>query len=470
MRAFLITLLWVLGLLSHAVSGSLDLHAGSHERSSLRVRHDPATNVVIIPKEIQKDADAHVKEHTDTKDPLNKVANHIDTHVDNTHEHVSGNVDDATVKMAEDEPAKEYTNRARLLTDHDLHGLESIECLEKMQRGESDPKCAGHKKEKKEESVPEVYDKRHTWWVSHYPHYKSEQCHGHGMHFCDPDDLLNETERCKVAEELDRFARNHDVMCDVPGTGNQEKYPFFLGVALVRKMPDLLLDQSSMNHFGEGVLAEWGLLEDRTCPNSAVIVISAETNQASLASSSCEFVCEERGGRGVNVRVRELLTLTGSPFKAALGGIQEFGSVFRNESPLYETAGVGLPSTKAVLSKDLTDKIDSAGLAMEEVTGGYEVHEAPAPDSDRKDLPTYLAHREGSYALVQRGVFGLILLSALVTLMILFNYACYQDVFNIWKRFQDDLTPEHVVPELIKGPPKWGYETASYGSFHDSHN
>merc|ERR1719420_840791 len=297
--------------------------------------------------------------------------------------------------MAEDDQpvAQRYKHRERLLTDGDLHGLQSIECLEKMQRGEIDPKCQGHVKKEKvgknetaPEPIPETYEKRHTWWVGSYPHFKSEQCHGHGEHFCDPDDLLNETERCKVAEELNRFARNHDVLCDVPGTGNQEKYPFFLGVALVRKLPDLLLDQNSMNHFGEGVLARWGLLEDRTCPNSAVIVISVETNQATLASSSCEFICEERGGEGIDIRVRETLTLTGSPLKAILGGIQEFGTVLRSESPLYQEPGLGLPATKPMLSKELTSKIDNAEYAMEEMTSGYQVHEAPASRSDRKNL------------------------------------------------------------------------------------
>jgi len=417
-----------------------------------------------------------VKDATSEDDPVEKLAADIDKHSEAAGQHVSDNVEGATTKMAEDEKPVSHGHRGRLLTDGDLHGLQSIDCLEKMQRGEIDPKCAGHPKpEKKEDNktqvpVPEVYaEPRHSWWVNHYPHFKSEQCHGHGEHFCDPDDLLNEKERCKVAEELNRFARNHDVLCDVPGTGNQEKYPFFLGVALVRRMPDLLLDQNSMNHFGEGVLAEWGLLEDRTCPNSAVIVISVETNQATLASSSCEFICEERGGEGIDIRVRETLTLTGSPLKAIMGGIKEFGVVLRSESPLYQEPGLGLPATKPMLDKKFTDKIDNAGMAMEEMTGGYAVHEVPAAPSDRKDIETYIAHREASWTLVQRGVFGIILLSALITLLILAHYACSHDVFMCFKRFQDDFTPEYVVPELLKGPPKWGYESASYGSFHDNH-
>jgi len=481
MRAEFIALLWVLGVLPRGVTSTLDLHAGSHGRfTSKKVDHTPSTNVVIVPNEIEEDADKAVKGVTSEKDPINAVGGHVDAGIDKMGGHLDAHFNEASEEMAAEEaPAKPVVHKHhnRLLTDSDLYHLPSIECLKKAQRGEIDPKCgppnaapaAAPVGAPAAKPVPPVYEARHTWWVGHYPHYHSEQCHGHGEHFCDPDDLLNETERCKVAQELNRFARNHDVLCDVPGTGNQEKYPFFLGVALVKKLPDLLLDQSSMNHFGEGVLARWGLLEDRTCPNSAIIVISKETNQATLASSSCEFICEERGGRGIEIRVRETLTLTGSPFQAVLGGIAEFGTVLRKESPLYEEPGLGLPEGKPLLSHELTDKIDHAGMTLEEVTGGYDVIEAPAPDADRKDLTTYLAHREGSYALVQRFIFAIILTSAFITLLILMWYACSQDFFNIWKRFQDDLTPEHVVPELIKGPPKWGYETASYGSFHDIH-
>jgi len=477
MRAEFIALLWFLSLLSYEVSGTLDLHAG-------RKNNPPATNVKIIPKEIEQDADKAVKEVTPTSDKnlVDTIGNHIDAAIDTNNAKVESNVNDATNEMTEDtapqSPTK-YKHQERLLADSDLYHLNSIDCLEKAQRGEIDPKCSPPKKEKKKEEkeekeeekpVPQVYQTMaQGWWVGHYPHFKSEQCHGHGEHFCDPDGLLNETQRCKVAQELNRFARNHDVMCDVPGTGNQEKYPFFLGIALVKRLPDLLLDQNSMNHFGEGVLARWGLLEDRVCPNSAVIVIAAETHQASLASSSCEFICEERGGLGIEIRVRETLTMTGSPFKAALGGIAEFSNVLKQESPLYEMPGVGLPAKKPLLSHELTDKIDNAGLTLEELTGGYDINEVPASDKDRKDLATYLAHREGSYALVQRAVFGIIIGSAIVTLLIFCWTAFSGDVYGVYKRFQDDLTPEHVVPELIKGAPKWGYESASYGSFHDSH-
>jgi len=492
MRA-VIALLCFLGRLPREVTCNLDLHTGSHGRSTFK-NEPPASNVKIIPAEVDTDAIIPAEVHADAdkavKDvtspisqPINQsinspetvgeqIGNAIDTQTTKMANQIHNNAETASSEMHGDEKPVVYKNRDRLLSDGDLQGIKSIKCLEKMQRGDVDPECGTPKGPSVniEKPVPQVYaEPRHTWWVGHYPHYKSDQCHGHGERFCDPDDVLNETARCKVAQELNRFARNHDVMCNVPGTGNQEKYPFFLGVAVVEKMPDLLLDQSSMNHFGEGVLAEWGLLEDRTCPNSAVIVISVDTNEVAMASSSCEFICEDRGGKGIIIRVKETLTLTGDVLEAILGGIKEFGTVLRHESPLYEEPGIGMPDKKPILSKDLTDKIDSAGMSMEELTGGYELHEAPAPKTDRKDLATYLAHREGSYALVQRAVLGTILAAAFVTLLYLCYFAYSGDVFAIYKSFQDDLTPEYVVPELIKGQPKWGYETPSYGSFRDSY-
>lgn len=375
--------------------------------------------------------------------------------------------------LSEKDPSKD----AAYLTGRQLSDTDSIDCLLRKQHGQPCVKISKHD-HLANRNVPNIPDlgpvkpwkEKEGWWVGTYPDYTDkETCHSGGERFCDPDDVLNATERCQIERALNHFSNNHNVACAIPGTGNREQYPFFLGVAVVRRLPDQLLDENSMKRFGDGVMARWHLLDDRGCPNSAVLVISSETEEAVVASSSCEFICESRGGNAVALRMKEELVMAetsqgGSPVSAILGGIHEFGPILKENNPLLDKAGVGLPDKRPELTRDLAEKIDGWEEQAEGLTGGYTIKEAPVSERDRRDLPTYLAKREGTYALAQRGVFAVICGSCFLIVLYFSCHAFSGDCYRFVKDFSDDFAPHHIPDELKKAAPRWGAQSGTYHS------
>merc|ERR1719399_2640205 len=94
------------------------------------------------------------------------------------------------------------------------------------------------------------------------------------------------------------------------------------------------------------------------------------------------------------------------------------------------------------------------------------IPEKEASRKDRRDLASYIAAREGTYVIVQRVVSGIIMASGFLTVCFFGCYAYGEDVWNVGKRWYNDVTPEYVPSEFKRSAPKWGYDTFSQESHH----
>lgn len=337
------------------------------------------------------------------------------------------------------------------VADSQLVKIMTIPCLQKMQNGVFDPNC-GHAPEKRSEAV--LPSSPGGWFVGHYPSYKdnatcySEPTDGTFERFCDPDRILNVTERKIVQKKLRQFRANHQATCRVAGTGNTEEYPFFLGVALLETLPSTELDQESMEEFGQSVLAQWGMLNGRNCPNAAVLVLASDFGEATVAAASCEFICADRGGGSVIVRMKARLAegQRDSPFLAVMDGIAEFKEVYEELKGKNSDRG-GMLNAKPELSEESRTMIDKVVDVLEVATGGY-VHEVPVEKKYHDDVMTYLSKKEGTWVILTRLAGFCVLLAGLTTTCIFLHWALSSDVALAVKRVCNDLVPSHIDPHL----------------------
>lgn len=186
-----------------------------------------------------------------------------------------------------------------MLTNHELEPLNSVQCLEAKQR---DPtiKCDG------KEFVPG--DSNSGVNAGNYPFWWDEECHGRGERFCDPDSLMSEQQHEDLAKLMKDLRDKHKVTC-----GPQIQHdpvdmwnyaPFYLGVALVQGWPLHEADPDSLNAFGKILMGRWNMTymwdgpspSYARCPLSAMLMILPDRRQAHLSSSSCMFICPEKGG------------------------------------------------------------------------------------------------------------------------------------------------------------------------------
>lgn len=114
-------------------------------------------------------------------------------------------------------------------------------------------------------------------------------------------------ERKSLTDELARLREEHLVTCGRllnDPVDPRHLQPFYLGVAMATKWPTGESDPDSLQQFGQVVAAEWNM--DRLfvgspqpyarCPNTAMLVFLPDIRRAFLSSSSCEFLCQARGG------------------------------------------------------------------------------------------------------------------------------------------------------------------------------
>lgn len=338
--------------------------------------------------------------------------------------------------------------RTQLLPDSDINKLTSIDCLEKHQAGNPHAPCG-----------PKKQETFHDWSVGHYPKYQSTECNGNGKEkFCDPDNTLTATQRTAIMDMLHSFRQNYKVTCRMPGTGNEEKYPFGLGVALLKTLPSSELDEESLGEFGQSVLAEWGLLEERWCPNAAVLVLATEFQAATVSAASCEFICASRGGESIIVRMKANLDDLGkgddsnAVFNAVKDGISEFKEVFKHLKPLAEQPSPEyLASLKPTLSPDTAEELDETEEELEAVSGGGP-KEGKAPPSARKDIETYAGHKEATIILAQRFIVLLLLMVAAFTTFLMLCFACFGDFISGIRQQINDIAPWYIDPKIV--PPR----------------
>jgi hypothetical protein len=228
--------------------------------------------------------------------------------------------------------------------DQVLHNIHSIECLEnKMEDVSSN--CGGPNQVAKVAKLP--YDesycssrkKGELLSISTYPHFSDGCCHSGGEYFCDPDEILSEKDQKSVQKDLNVFSSMHPVQCPRLAPyryfQHNENYDqrvdrsFWLGVALAKDLPPSESDPDSLQTMGLLLLSKWGLVQPlEVCSHAAILIIVPGERVAHIATSSCEFICAERGGPEVVTAVLGALD-TGGIEAAVKAGILETGRVVK---------------------------------------------------------------------------------------------------------------------------------------------
>lgn len=191
-----------------------------------------------------------------------------------------------------------HRSREHFLTRRELSHTVSVECLEAKRE---DPSFV---------CLPEHFTHSFTGKISagNFPDYHDVACNsGNGEFFCDPDGVLNLTERTTFAKELKSLRDDNLVVCGAllnDQVDPRHLQPFYLGVAVLSGWPLSQADPESLQQLGQIVAAQWsmdktyaGEPEGRlTCPNTGMLIVLPDLHQAYLSTSSCEFICQAHGG------------------------------------------------------------------------------------------------------------------------------------------------------------------------------
>jgi hypothetical protein len=304
---------------------------------------------------------------------------------------LSARTKDKAVSTSDSSATSSSDSYDGFVPDPVLHGIDSVDCLEKkMQDVSSD--CVSHRVapaavvptdesycSSRRSNVDGHYDSfgRNTGpneilTISTYPHFSDECCHSGGEYFCDPDNLLTEQDQKDIQKNLNVFANIHPVQCPrlTPyrysgishnGRGdrslprdkanyddqnydrsynyryyqNNDNYDqrydrsFWVGIALAKDLPPSESDPDSLQTMGLLLLSRWGLTQPlEVCSHAAMIIIVPEERVAHIATSSCDFICAERGGPEVVTAIIAALD-EGGPAAAVRAGIIETGRVVK---------------------------------------------------------------------------------------------------------------------------------------------
>lgn len=203
--------------------------------------------------------------------------------------------------------------QGHFLTNSELNNVTTVACLEARQLNPG-VKCYN---ETLIEAPPNLGFSG-ALSAGNYPSYQDPVCKSNGEFFCDPPGVLTKDDRRNLTSELSTLRQFNPVACgrllDDP-VDPRHYQPFYLGVALATKWPVGESDPDSLQQFGQIVAAQWNM--DRLfvgspqpylrCPNTAVLVILPEIPRVFLSSTSCEFICEARGGPEVVAATLEAL-------------------------------------------------------------------------------------------------------------------------------------------------------------------
>jgi hypothetical protein len=241
--------------------------------------------------------------------------------------------------------------------DQVLSKIQSVECLEdKMKAISSNCATPGQTPKKDITPTDESYCSTRKGGelltISTYPHFSDPCCNSGGEYFCDPDDLLAKEDQQSIQKDLNIFGGTHPVQCPTYYTENyrpgqssvgstkssfhhNDNYDqrldrtFWLGIALAKDLPPSESDPDSLQTMGLLLLDKWGLTQPLdVCAHSALLIIVPGERVAHIASASCEFICQERGGPEVVTAVLAALD-TGGVVAAVKAGILETGRVVK---------------------------------------------------------------------------------------------------------------------------------------------
>jgi hypothetical protein len=184
--------------------------------------------------------------------------------------------------------------------------------------------------------------------AGNYPNWQDPLCNSNGEYFCDPDHLLTTTERNNLTAQLKKLREGAHITC-----GPQLQHdpidkwhyePFHLGVAIAKDWPMHESDSQSLQSFGRILAGRWNMTFPwdgnpsfyARCPNEALLIILPDKNQAHLSSSSCMFICEERGGPEITTA-----TLLGLNSKDGLAGgvsagMEQVYKAIAKSSPMHK--------------------------------------------------------------------------------------------------------------------------------------
>mmetsp|Transcript_21220 Transcript_21220/g.38731 ORF Transcript_21220/g.38731 Transcript_21220/m.38731 type:complete len:348 (+) Transcript_21220:88-1131(+) len=194
--------------------------------------------------------------------------------------------------------------------------------------------------------------------IGYFPHFTDPKCWSGGAPFCDPQQALNRSAQGRVGDMLKHFAEKTVVTCGhlesrLAGSDKYFHRYFHLGVAVINDWPESETDPMSLEHFGQVLLAQWGLsttyngenlgegvqshLPDSAvydhCPNSAMLIVLPKYGISYISSPTCEFFCANRGGRLVTAKVEQALRYEGVE-AALMAGIAEVRRLLDVTTPL----------------------------------------------------------------------------------------------------------------------------------------
>eukprot|EP00928_Gymnodinium_smaydae_P073910 TRINITY_DN5700_c0_g2_i5.p1 TRINITY_DN5700_c0_g2~~TRINITY_DN5700_c0_g2_i5.p1 ORF type:complete len:423 (-),score=70.97 TRINITY_DN5700_c0_g2_i5:445-1647(-) len=131
--------------------------------------------------------------------------------------------------------------------------------------------------------------------------------------FCDPDGILDAAQAARVTRHLVNLQESVRVPCDMGSVNGSLSRPFFLGVALMRRLgmhygePEAdpakcrshqACLPTEVDWFGDALLHTWNMAftqDDQYCPNSAIIVLTTTHRYVQIRFLSNYFVGRQAG-------------------------------------------------------------------------------------------------------------------------------------------------------------------------------
>uniref|UniRef100_A0A7S1PZK1 Uncharacterized protein n=1 Tax=Alexandrium catenella TaxID=2925 RepID=A0A7S1PZK1_ALECA len=215
------------------------------------------------------------------------------------------------------------------LTNSELRSITAISCLEARQRNPG-VKCRNESLMTRPVAGTSFSGQLNA---GNYPNFREPVCNSGNEFFCDPSSIFSMEERKNLTAELKRLRRDNLVTCghllDDP-VDPRHYQPFYLGVALAARWPSGESDPDSLQQLGRIIDADWNM--DRLfvgqpipylkCPNTAILIFMPEIRRAFVSASSCEFICQDKGGPEVATAALVALDREG-PAAAVRAAIRE---------------------------------------------------------------------------------------------------------------------------------------------------